>query len=118
MIPAENIRDWRGQHVVDADGDKIGEMEAVYVDTATDEPAFLTVKIGIIGRQRLVFVPLTGATVAPGHVKVMVDKKQAKDAPSIDTDGELPAEQEQSIFEHYELAYSPGAGGERKLARR
>lgn len=118
MISADNIREWRGYHVVDVEGDKIGEMEAVYVDTATDEPAFLTVKIGILGRQKLIFVPLTNATVGPEEVRTKVAKKLAKDAPSIDTDGELPAEDEQAVFAHYGIDYAPGVGGERKLARR
>lgn len=41
-----------------------------------------------------------------------------KDAPSIDTDGELTADAEQGLFEHYGLAYQPGATGERRLGRR
>jgi hypothetical protein len=40
MIVAENIRDWRNHGVVDPDGHKIGQLEAIYVDTSTDEPAF------------------------------------------------------------------------------
>ena len=43
MFEAENIRDWRGHDVVDPDGRKIGELEAVYVDTGTDLPSFGTV---------------------------------------------------------------------------
>jgi hypothetical protein len=39
MIGAENIRDWRNHDVVDPDGHKIGQLEAIYVDTGTDEPA-------------------------------------------------------------------------------
>jgi PRC-barrel domain len=118
MFEAENIRDWRGHDVVDADGHKIGELEAIYVDTGTDLPSFGTVKVGMLGRSRLVFVPLDRATVGPGHLKVSYTKKQAKDAPSIDTDGELPAEDEEAVFKHYGLAYQPGAGGERRLGRR
>lgn len=38
---AENIRDWHDYGVVDPDGSKIGQLEAVYVDTGTDAPAFL-----------------------------------------------------------------------------
>ena len=75
MIPAENIRDWRGQDVVDVSGSKVGALEAVYFDTATDQPAFLSVKIGMVGRHRLVFVPLGGAVVSPNSVKVTADKK-------------------------------------------
>lgn len=118
MFEAENIRDWREHHVVDPSGSRIGALESVYVDTATDEPAFAAVRIGLPGRRRLTFVPLTGATVAPGHVRVRFDKGQVRDAPSIGTDGELPADQEPAVFDHYELAYRPGAGGERRLARR
>lgn len=118
MFEADNIREWRGHDVVDAEGHKIGDLEAIYVDTATDQPAFGTVKVGLPGRRRLVFVPFDGARVGPGYVKVAYDKKQVKDAPSIDTDGELLAADEQAVFGHYSLTYEPGAGGERRLARR
>jgi hypothetical protein len=41
----------------------------------------------------------------------------SEDVPSIGTDGELPAGDEEAIFKHHGLAYEPG-GGERRLARR
>ena len=118
MFEAADIREWRGHDVVDADGHKIGELEAVYVDTGTDLPSFGTVRVGLPTRHRLVFVPLDQATVGPGYVKITFDKKHVKDAPSIGTDGELPAGDEEAIFKHYGLAYEPGGGGERRLARR
>ncbi|NMO91218.1 PRC-barrel domain-containing protein [Actinomycetospora sp. TBRC 11914] len=113
---AENIRDWLGKKVVDPSGAKIGDMEAVYYDTATDEPSFVTVELGLFNRKRLAFVPIRGALVHPDHVKVTVAKDLAKDAPSIDTDGELPVEDEPAIFAHYGLDYGPRTG--RRLARR
>jgi len=118
MFPAENLRDWRGEKVIDPSGSKIGDLEAVYVDTATDEPAFATVRVGMIGRHRLTFVPLAGATVSPSAVRVQYDKKLVADAPGIDTDGELSAAEEPSVFAHYGLAYQTGTAGERRLARR
>jgi hypothetical protein len=118
VFEAEDLRDWRGEDVVDAEGSKVGALEAVYFDTATEQPVFATVRVGIIGRHRLVFVPLAGATVAPRHVRVRADKKLVKDAPSIDVDGELAAAEEPAIFEHYGLVYQPGASGERRLGRR
>jgi len=118
MFEAENIRDWRGHDVVDTDGHKIGELEAIYVDTGTDLPSFGTVKVGMMGRHRLVFVPLDRATVGPGWLKVVFGKKQVKDAPAIETDGELVADDEEAVFKHYGLEYQPGAGGERRLGRR
>ena len=118
MFEAAGIREWRGHDVVDADDHKIGELESVYVDTATDLPSFGTVRVGLPARHRLVFVPLDRASVGPGYLKVSYGRKQVKDAPSIGTDGELPAVDEEAIFKHCGLAYQPGAGGERRLARR
>lgn len=118
MFVAENLRDWRGKKVIDPEDDKIGEMEAVYVDTTTDEPAFVTVKVGMIGRHRLAFVPATGATLTPDTVRVRYDKKLVQGAPSIDTDGELASDVEPELFAHYQMPYAAGAAGERRLARR
>jgi hypothetical protein len=117
MITVGSITDWVGLPVLDRDGSKIGSMEAVYFDTSTEEPIFITVKVGLIGSS-LVFVPLTDAVVTPKDVRVTVDKKLAKAAPSIETDGALEAAMEPAVFEHYGLAYSLGASGERRLGRR
>jgi hypothetical protein len=118
MFGADDIRDWRGHDVVDVNKAKIGTLEAVYYDTASQVAAFASVQVGMIGRHRLTFVPLDGARVSPRHVRVMVDKKTVKGAPSIDTDGELDADDEPTLFEHYNLIYTPGASGERRLGRR
>ncbi|WP_250006649.1 PRC-barrel domain-containing protein [Actinoplanes sp. M2I2] len=118
MFPAENLRDWRGEKVIDPDGDKIGDLEAVYVDTASDQPAFATIKVGMLGRHKLAFVPLDGATVLPSAVRVRYDKKVVGDAPTIDVDGELAAADEPGVFAHYNLPYQTGTAGERRLARR
>ncbi|TDD72777.1 PRC-barrel domain containing protein [Actinomadura darangshiensis] len=117
MFEIEDIRDWRGRDVIDESGGKVGTLEAVYVDTLTDLPSFATIKIGLPTRQRLVFVPLDGATVAPGHLRVAHPKKQIKSAPAIDTDGELFASAEPEVFAHYDLLYEAGPE-ERRLARR
>ena len=117
MFEIEDIRAWRGHDVVDTDGKRIGELEAVYVDTGTDQPSFATVKVGLPARHRLVFVPLAGATVGPGRVRVAYAKKQVKDAPPIDTHGELPAGDEEAVFLHYDLPYQ-ASPDQRLLARR
>ncbi|WP_031064657.1 PRC-barrel domain-containing protein [Streptomyces sp. NRRL WC-3742] len=118
MIEIADLREWREHDVVDEDGKKIGTLESVYVDTATDEPSFGTVTVGVLARRRLVFVPLEGAVAGPGYLKVAFPRSLVKDAPSIGTDDVLPAEDEPAVFAHYQLAYATGAGGERRLARR
>ncbi|MEV7884005.1 PRC-barrel domain-containing protein [Streptomyces sp. NPDC002817] len=118
MIHAADIREWRTHDVVDPKGHRIGVLEAVYVDTVSDEPAVVTVRTGLPSRRRLVFVPLDDALLGPGYVKIAYDRSLVRKAPSIGTDDVLPAEQEEAIFQHYGMTYQPGANGERKLARR
>jgi hypothetical protein len=117
VFEADDIREWRGHNVVDDSGSKIGELEALYVDTRTDDYEFATVKVGLLNRQRLVFVPTAGATVGPNYFKVRFPKKLVRDAPSIDTDGELLAPDEPAVFEHYKMPYE-ASESERLLARR
>jgi hypothetical protein len=118
MIHSADIREWRKRTVLDPKGHKIGVLEAVYVDTATDEPAMATVRVGVPTRHQLAFVPLDEATVGPDYVKVSHAKGLVKKAPSIGMDDILPAEAEEAIFQYYDMTYQAGAGGERKLARR
>lgn len=118
MIHTADVREWRTHDVVDPKGHRIGVLEAVYVDTVSDEPAVVTVRTGLPSRRRLVFVPLDDALLGPGYVKIAYDRSLVRKAPSIGTDDVLPAEQEEAIFQHYGMTYQPGANGERKLARR
>ena len=106
MFEAADIREWHGHDVVDTEGHKIGELEAIVVDTNTDLRSFGTVDVGMLTRHRLAFVPLAQATVGPGYFKAAHDAKQVKDSPSISTDGELPAGGEEAIFKHHGL--TPG----------
>ncbi|XUL91226.1 PRC-barrel domain-containing protein [Streptomyces galilaeus] len=118
MLHAADVREWRERDVLDAESHKIGVLEAVYVSTRTDEPAMATVRTGLPTRHRLTFVPLDEAILGPDYVRVGYSKALVKEAPSMGTDDVLPADQEEAIFKHYGLPYSPGAGGERQLARR
>ena len=118
MIHAADVREWRNRDVVDTESRKIGVLEAVYVDTTTDEPAMATVRTGLPIRHRLFFVPIEDAIVGPGYLKIDYVRALVKQAPSIGTDDVLPADREEAVFKHYGLAYKPGAAGERQLARR
>jgi hypothetical protein len=118
MVHVENIGDWKGKELIDRDHEKIGKLEDVYVDTATDEPMFVTVKEGLMAKH-LTFVPLTGAAASPDGLKVSVTKAQIKDAPNIDRDGELSQDDEAALYGHYALTYAPADNPSgRRLARR
>jgi uncharacterized protein (TIGR02271 family) len=103
--------DWNGRTVVDPDGDKIGKVDQVYLDTATGEPEWLAVNTGLFGTKTN-FVPLQGATPAGEDVRVAYTKDQVKDAPGVDPDGELSQSEERELWTHYGLEY----GGEHEHA--
>jgi uncharacterized protein YrrD len=114
-----NVADWHGRMIVDADGEKIGKLEDVYVDVETDVPQFATVKEGFLSKH-LTFVPLGGITAAPDQLQVAVTKQQVQDAPNIEQHGEeLSQEDESALYHHYELNYTPPSiESGRRLARR
>ncbi|HEX5191371.1 MAG TPA: PRC-barrel domain-containing protein [Solirubrobacteraceae bacterium] len=119
MVEVDNIGDWKGKQLIDRDGEKIGKLEDVYVDTANDEPMFVTVKEGLVVSKHLTFVPLAGAAASPDGLKVAVSKAQIKDAPNIDRGGELSQDQEAALYGHYEIAYAPADNPSgRRLAKR
>jgi sporulation protein YlmC with PRC-barrel domain len=94
--------EWRGQDLVDPDGEKVGKLEDVYFDVASDEPVFALVSTGILGRT-LTFVPLIGARVGREQVQVGYAKDRVDEAPTVDADEELSPELEAQLFHYFEL---------------
>jgi len=115
-IPVEDIKEWRGEDVVDLHGDKLGKLEEVYYDTETDAPAFAAVKSGMFGK-RLTLVPFAGATAGRSHLRVRAAKYEFMDAPSFDPDAELGADDEASTYRYYGHEYLPVGQGARRLAK-
>src|SRR3954453_6459731 len=96
---------WRGKNALDADGNKIGTVEEVYLDADTDRPEWLAVKTGLFG-SRISFVPVADASDAGGDVRVPYSKDQVKDAPHAEADGQLSQQEEAQLYRHYGLGYS------------
>ena len=99
----------RGREVVDGEGEKIGTLEEIYLDSETSSPEWATVKTGLFGSKQS-FVLLIDSELARGKVVVPYDKAQVKDAPAIDPDGELSDQEEQQLYSHYGREYTPPAG--------
>jgi uncharacterized protein (TIGR02271 family) len=103
MTQVTEAYEWRGRDVVDSDGDKIGSLEEVYLDTGSDRPEWATVNTGLFGMKQS-FVPLRDANPVGGKVMVPYSKDQIKDAPSVDPDGDLSPEEEERLYTHYGIA--------------
>jgi len=114
---SEFTTDIVGRKVLDARGERIGQLASLYLDTDTGAVSFAGVAMLRHGRRRLVFVPLADATVAPSSVTVKCGKELARRSPSVRPGHSLPAEAEPALFAHYDLAYAP-AGSPRRSGRR
>jgi uncharacterized protein (TIGR02271 family) len=95
-----NIDEWRGAKAVDANGDKVGSIDEVYLDRGSEQPEWVTVSTGLFGT-RTTFVPINDADLVDGEVRLAYAKDQIKDAPNVDADGALSREEEQALYEHY-----------------
>jgi uncharacterized protein (TIGR02271 family) len=114
MTMPQDISALRGRTAVDADGEKIGKIDEVYLDRASDAPEWLTVSTGLFG-SRTSFVPIADARVADDEVRLPYRKQQIKDAPNIDADEELSADDERRLYEHYGRSdYGDWADGQRR----
>jgi uncharacterized protein (TIGR02271 family) len=104
MITQEHIDTLLGNggNVLGSDGEKIGSIGQVYLDDQTGEPSWVTAKTGLFGTSES-FIPLQGADVAGHDVRVPYTKHQVKDAPRIETDGNLSPEEEDRLYRHYEI---------------
>jgi hypothetical protein len=111
--------DWIGKPLLDRDGERLGKLQAVFVDVETDEPTFGTVKEGIFPRH-LTFVPLLGVQVGPDHLQVTATKEQVRSAPDVELQGEeLSQADESTLYHHFEQNYTPiDTASGRRLARR
>jgi sporulation protein YlmC with PRC-barrel domain len=101
MSTLQDVQTWRGMKVVDADGDKIGTIENVFLDRHTGKPAWATVKTGLFGL-KVTCVPIRDAEMAgDNEIRLPIQKEQVKEAPKIEPEGELTPDQERMLYEHY-----------------
>ncbi len=79
MLNVEQIQEWLGQEVLDAEGETLGKLEDVYYARGSAEPQFALVKRGLLVRKHTV-VPLQGAAVGRDHVRLAYSSEQVASA--------------------------------------
>lgn len=91
-----------GYDVTDSNGNKIGSVDHVWVDDATNELEFVGVKTGwIFGHTHV--IPMADAQVGDGAITVPYTSDQIKNAPSFSGDDELSPDQENEVYQYYGL---------------
>jgi uncharacterized protein (TIGR02271 family) len=101
----ETAQNWQGRTMVDPAGDKLGTIDAIYLDDETGQPEWATVASGLFSA-KTTFVPLAQAQDMGDSVQVPYDKQQVTDAPSMEADGSLSQDEEAELYHYYGLDYS------------
>jgi hypothetical protein len=100
----ETAQTWQGRTMVDPAGDKLGTIDAIYLDDETGQPEWAAVTSGLF-TAKTAFVPLAQSQDTGDSVQVPYDKQQVKDAPAMQADGELSQDDEAELYRHYGLDY-------------
>ena len=104
MPDIDTVRTWEGRTMLDRDGNRIGSIDAIYLDDRTGEPEWALVNTGLFGTKSS-FVPLAQAFQSDNDVLVPYDKQLVRDAPRVDPDQHLSEAEERRLWRHYELDY-------------
>jgi len=99
-----------GATVVGGDGEKLGNVDAVYYDNATDRAEWVAVRSGLFGT-RVTLVPLRRADYTGDELRVPFDKVQLRNAPHHDPGNELSSTDEADLYRYYGIDYSDTADG-------
>jgi len=104
-LTLQKLDSMRGKPVFDARGERIGQIEEIFVDTATREAEWIEVGAGGFFGKKHVLVPVEEAREDRDGVKVAFDKDRVKNAPELDTD--QPTQQaEAELYRYYGLGFS------------
>ena len=105
-VSQEQINDLYAAEVVTQDDESLGGVGQVYLDDQTGEPTWVSVKTGWFGSNESL-VPLQGADLTNGRVRVAHTKDVIKNAPNVDADHHLSEQEQDELF-----AYYSGAGAD------
>jgi uncharacterized protein (TIGR02271 family) len=100
MTTPQDVQQFAGRTAVDADGSKVGKIGQVYIDERTGLPLWITVATGMLGTRQS-FAPIHGSQVHGDQVTLAVSKDLIKNAPSIDDDGQIDANEQDALYRHY-----------------
>lgn len=116
-----NVKDLLTATAYDNNGDKVGDVNEVFVDDSSGQPTFVDVNHGLFGMGNSL-VPLRGHSLDGDNLTLAYAKERIKGAPDFDADKPLTPEQQTEIYQHYGVSESSHVdgytGGERPREKR
>jgi len=108
MADSSEALSWIGFRVDDVYGARVGVVEDVYVDHASDAPCWLLTKMGRFS-EVYALIPVQDAVAGSGHVWVPFEKDLIRRAPQFATGMPVTQDAEMSLCAHYGVMSSRGA---------
>jgi len=100
MTSIDDLRQLIGCPAVDCEGGKLGKIGQVYVNDRTGQPLWVTVATGMFGTRQS-FAPIHGSRYDGEQLVLAVPKDMIKDAPNIDDDQRIGADEQEALYRHY-----------------
>jgi sporulation protein YlmC with PRC-barrel domain len=95
------------QDVVGPHGEKLGRVDAIYVNAHTGNPEWAAVNLGgLLGKTA--FAPVAQIFPKDGHVNVVWDKKHLKGAPRPQTEGVMSPAEDEKLRSYYGVEVPEG----------
>jgi uncharacterized protein (TIGR02271 family) len=94
--------DARGRDVYSSDGEKIGDLDNIYVDEDTGRPLWIRLSTGFFGLRHVV-APAEGAVMTEDRIQLSFTRDQVKDSPDADGD-RLSDETNDALCRYYGMS--------------
>ncbi|HEU5062641.1 MAG TPA: hypothetical protein VFT79_05740 [Solirubrobacterales bacterium] len=103
---------WLGADVAELSGDSVGQVQGLFVDADSGEPAWIVARLGRRRRARVVAVPFSSCAGAPFGVWVAQEADAIRSAPVVDPVRPLRREHELTICAHFGIGEKVGRAAE------
>ncbi|HEX2265937.1 MAG TPA: PRC-barrel domain-containing protein, partial [Solirubrobacterales bacterium] len=103
---------WLGAEVAELSGEAVGQVQGLFVDADSGEPAWLVARLGRRRRARVVAVPFSNCAGAPFGVWVAQEGDAIRSAPVVDPTRPLRREHELTICAHFGIGEKAGRAAE------
>jgi len=107
-IPTSEAMSWLGTEIAELSGGSIGQVQGIYVDAESGDPAWLIARLGRRRRARVVAVPFSNCAGAPFGVWVAQEADAIRSAPVVDPTRPLRREHELTICAHFGIGERVG----------
>jgi hypothetical protein len=110
-VPTAEAIGWLGTEVAEIGGAAVGQVQGLFVDVDSGEPAWLVARLGR-RRARVVAVPFASCAGAPFGVWVAQEGEAIRSAPVVDPTRPLRREHELAICAHFGIGEKVGRAAE------